>query len=65
MDGFIYIGLAFALYFFPTLIALLRGKRHPGSVIVVNLFFGWTFIGWAIALAMGFGGDTRRDARPA
>ena len=49
------------LYLVPTLVAVLRGKRHPGAVIVVNLLLGWTFIGWVVALAMGFGGDTKAD----
>ncbi len=40
----------FALYFLPTLIA--RNKHNANSVAVINLFLGWTFIGWIIALAM-------------
>jgi hypothetical protein len=43
------------IYFIPTIIALSRGKKDPGSTIVVNLFFGWTLIGWVIALSMAFG----------
>jgi hypothetical protein len=23
-----------------------------GSVVVINIFLGWTFIGWVVALAM-------------
>jgi hypothetical protein len=38
------------LYFLPAVIA--RKKPNAGSVFVVNLFFGWTVIGWIIALAM-------------
>ncbi len=38
------------LYFLPALIA--RKKANSGSVFVINLFFGWTVIGWVIALAM-------------
>lgn len=39
-----------ALYFLPSLIA--RKKHNANSVFVINLFLGWTFIGWIIALAM-------------
>lgn len=46
-----------ALYFLPTIVALMRKRPAPGSVIVVNLFLGWTFIGWIVALAMAFGGS--------
>lgn len=44
--------LAFVIliaYFIPTAAAY-TGRR--GSVFIVNLFFGWTFIGWVIALFM-------------
>lgn len=37
------------LYFLPAIIA--RKKSNNGSVFVINLFFGWTVIGWVIALA--------------
>jgi hypothetical protein len=40
------------LYFLPTIIAVSRKVPHIGSVVVINLFLGWTFIGWVVALAM-------------
>ena len=43
------IGLVF--YFLPTLIALSRNHHQWGAIAVINLFFGWTFIGWVVALA--------------
>ena len=42
-------GLAF--YFLPTLIAISRSHHQWGAITVINLFFGWTFIGWVVALA--------------
>jgi hypothetical protein len=53
--------IGFAVYFSPTILALSRRKMHPGGVIVVNLFFGWTVIGWIIALAMAASGATAKD----
>ncbi|HKN23133.1 MAG TPA: superinfection immunity protein [Terracidiphilus sp.] len=41
--------LAF-LYFLPTIVAMSRGHRSYGGILVLNLFLGWTFIGWLIAL---------------
>jgi hypothetical protein len=38
-------------YFTPWIIALMRGHRNKYAILTVNLFFGWTLIGWAIALA--------------
>ena len=40
------------LYFLPSIVAFARKVTHQGSVIVINVFLGWTFIGWVIALAM-------------
>ncbi|MFI7006826.1 superinfection immunity protein [Streptomyces sp. NPDC050145] len=39
-------------YFIPTLVAFGRGVRNAGSVLVINLFLGWTLVGWVVALAM-------------
>jgi len=41
-----------SVYFLPSLIGTFRSVRNIGSVFVINLFLGWTFIGWVIALAM-------------
>lgn len=43
------------LYFVPTIIAIARSMRNKGSTIVVNVFLGWTIIGWVVALAMACG----------
>jgi hypothetical protein len=53
--GFVLLLVLFVGYFLPSIVALLRSKKNPGVVIVINLFFGWTVIGWIIALAMAFG----------
>ena len=37
------------LYFVPSVVALMRGRF--ASVFVVNLFLGWTLVGWVAALA--------------
>ena len=39
------------IYFLPSLIAILRNHHQWGSIGVINLFFGWTFIGWVVSLA--------------
>lgn len=43
-----------ALYFLPTIVALMR-KHNVASILLLNLFLGWTVIGWIIALVMAFG----------
>ncbi|WP_327304612.1 superinfection immunity protein [Streptomyces sp. NBC_01298] len=39
-------------YFVPTFVAFGRGVPNKGSVLVVNLFLGWSVVGWVVALAM-------------
>lgn len=39
-------------YFIPTAVAFGRGVPNKGSVMVVNVFLGWTVVGWVVALAM-------------
>jgi hypothetical protein len=53
--------LLFIGYWIPSVVAVGRHVRNTGSVVVVNLFFGWTVIGWIIALAMA----CRSTDRPA
>jgi len=43
-------GFGFVLYFLPTIIAFARSKCDAVSILVLNLFLGWTAIGWVIAL---------------
>jgi hypothetical protein len=40
------------LYFAPTIVAVTRKVTNQGSITVINIFFGWTLIGWVMALAM-------------
>jgi len=48
--GIVVLVFSIALYFLPTIIAVLRHHRNALAVFLVNLFFGWTGIGWIIAL---------------
>ena len=50
ISGFGLIGLV--LYFVPTVVAFVRKVPNSVSVFVVNLFLGWSLIGWVVALAM-------------
>jgi hypothetical protein len=45
--------VALSAYFLPTIVAVVR-RRVPntGSLVVINAFLGWTFVGWVVALAM-------------
>ena len=43
---------AFVIYLLPTFVGVRRGAPNMGSVGVINLFLGWTVVGWVVALAM-------------
>ena len=40
-----------SVYFFPSMIAFARHQQE-GMVLVLNLFLGWTLIGWVVSLAI-------------
>jgi hypothetical protein len=42
--------LLFVLYFLPAFIAKSRKHRNLTGVTLLNLFLGWTFLGWIVAL---------------
>lgn len=46
---FLIIVVAF-FYFIPWIVALRNSHRHAVGIFLLNLFLGWTFIGWIGAL---------------
>lgn len=47
---FPFFGFSFVMYFLPSLIALIRSKRDLTAIFLLNLFLGWSVIGWIVAL---------------
>jgi hypothetical protein len=50
MAGFLIISLSLAVYFIPAIVALERLHHNRGAIFVLNLFLGWTLLGWVVAL---------------
>jgi hypothetical protein len=48
--SFLLIGLF--LYFLPWVLACLRGLKTAFPIFILNLFLGWTLLGWVVALTM-------------
>lgn len=46
----ILIVLAIALYFVPAIVAFNREHHQTGAIFVLNIFLGWTLLGWVAAL---------------
>jgi hypothetical protein len=42
--GLLLVLVGFALYFLPTIVAAARKVPNIGSIVVINLFLGWTFV---------------------
>jgi hypothetical protein len=38
------------LYFIPAIVAAMRSHSQTVAILMLNLFLGWTFIGWIAAL---------------
>jgi RsiW-degrading membrane proteinase PrsW (M82 family) len=45
------------LYFAPTITAYQRKTKNKSQVVIVNVFLGWTILGWIIALTMSYSGN--------
>lgn len=44
-----------AAYLLPTIVAFIRDVPDKGTVTVLNIFLGWTFLGWVVSLARACG----------
>jgi hypothetical protein len=47
---FPFFGFGFLMYFLPTILAFARNKRDTTAILLLNMFLGWTMIGWVVAL---------------
>ncbi len=53
------IVISLSIYLLPSIIVIFnRRKRAKIGVIILNIFLGWTFVGWIIALVLALQADT-------
>lgn len=50
MEAIILLLIVLAIYFIPTFVANSNQKENTTAIFLLNLFLGWTFVGWVIAL---------------
>lgn len=59
--SFVFVNIAFMLlfvvYIIPSIVGLLRKKDDIAAIIILNLFLGWSFLGWVIALVWALSKD--------
>lgn len=64
LPGIAILMVLFAVYWLPSIFAYRRHHRDKGSILLVNLFFGWTLIGWIIALIWAASGNVEEEISP-
>jgi len=47
-----FLAVLFALYWLPTMVAVIRRTPSALGVAAINFFLGWTVIGWIVALIL-------------
>lgn len=50
MTGIAFFLVVFVIYFLPAMVAFQNKKRNVNAITVLNIFAGWTIIGWVAAL---------------
>jgi hypothetical protein len=53
--------LILGVYFTPWIVAVLLSHRNKYAILALNIFLGWTAIGWILALVWAL----TRDPKPA
>jgi len=51
------IAALIAGYFIPTVVAVVRRHRNIAPIALINVFFGWSVLGWFVALIWSFTAD--------
>lgn len=57
----ILIGLVALLYFLPSFIAYSRDHSNILPIAIINIFFGWTLVGWVGSLAWALSSSTNNQ----
>lgn len=55
--GFVILACGFVIYFIPSIVASQRDHKSSSGVLLLNLFLGWTFVGWVAALVWAASGE--------
>jgi hypothetical protein len=60
---FLYL-LFLILYFLPSFVAVASGHRNGGAIFLLNLFLGWTVLGWIGAVVWAVRSPSNRREHP-
>ena len=62
VKGFAIMAVLVAIFFLPALIAGARSHNNAVQILLLNIFLGWTFLGWVGALIWSTTNNVRADA---
>lgn len=60
--GLITLIIIICVYFLPYMVAQKRKHSKSQAILIVNLFLGWTLIGWVVALAWAFAENNKKSS---
>lgn len=40
------------IYFIPSIVAFQKDRANKVTILLINIFLGWSLIGWIVALVM-------------
>ena len=58
MYFFILWSIGFLIYFIPSFVGW--NKKNTNAILTLNIFLGWTFIGWVVALVWAVSKDNEK-----
>ncbi len=59
MYGLFCLLICLFIYFFPTYMAFIREHKNKVPILILNMFLGWTVLGWIVALIWAFTNQER------
>lgn len=59
--GWILFFIAVAIYFIPSDAAYRRKHNNFKAILVLNIFLGWTFLGWVLALIWAYTDNIKKE----
>ena len=58
----LFVLVSCVIYFLPVLVAAARRCKAGAGILILNLFLGWTLLGWVAALIWAAVGEVTEDA---
>ena len=63
MAGLLLLCLLGCAYFIPCIVAMNRKVNNCTGIVLINIFFGWTVLGWFAALIWACSAETFTNAQ--